>query len=159
MQGATLVELMLVVGIIGAFSAMAIANMPRMSLDMRISRAAHSYTSLLREARGRALANRSFVRVVLDEPNYFRLEEMSCPFGATSSGAGGCTGWTVIRSYAFASEELRNVKADVDLTSEYSPRGLLKSGGAGTVKFTASTRNDALKQSVRITAAGWAEKL
>jgi Tfp pilus assembly protein FimT len=160
MAGASLVELMIVVGIIAAISAMAVANMPRMSLDMRISRAALTYTALLREARGRAMANRSFTRVVLDYSGArtLTLSEKSCPFGAFNSAAANCTAWSEIRVYSFDGEDLRNVETDADLTTIFTPRGLLQSG-SGTIRFSASTRGDALRQNVRITSKGWVEKL
>ncbi len=156
--GATLVELMVVVGIIGALTAAAMAYMPRMSLDLRISRTANTFSGLVREARGRAMADRAYVRVCVSG-NRLMLEERNTVFGAVNSGGDACghANWEKIRSYIMDGSDFTNVLFPPIAIIEYNPRGLLESGN-GLYEFGGAIRTDAVKHMVVINAVGFVEK-
>jgi prepilin-type N-terminal cleavage/methylation domain-containing protein len=157
-KGTTLIELMVVVGIIGAISAMAVANLPRLQLDMRIGRAAHIFRGMCQEARGRALANRAFVRVSISAAD-MRMSEKNCPFGAMDSNNPNCELlWENVHIYSRGGEELKHVlvtPATGDVI--YTPQGLLQEGN-GSYQFYATTQPTAVRQTISVSTGGWVER-
>jgi len=152
---------MVVIGIVGVFAAVAVVSLPRISSDMRVSKASHVFAGMVREARGRALADRAFVRIQVETgPKRFRLQKNVCPFEVTDSTDASCDGWSIIEAVQLEDgSEFRGVDFDSSTTTaiEFSPRGLLV-GGAGVVVFKSSSHPNAPKRTVIVNSGGNAER-
>jgi len=124
-RGFTLMELMVVVGVIMVAASVAIANMPRLKLDRRISRAAHILAGTIREARGRAIANRAYVQVVVSVGR-IQLQQQKCPFGNTVYAWGDVVCTQV---------DLRRYRIG-DMSGDFSKVGNSIPGSGGTILFS-----------------------
>jgi len=161
-RGFTLVEMMVVVAIVAILATIATATYPTLQVNIRIARAARVFAGLVREARGRALANRTYVRVRVDATGNFNLSEGRCNFGATSStcacAAGGdCT--TVQRTYAMGRGDFRSVTmVPVNASITFDPWGVYQEATSRLFVFS-GTAPGANARSITLYATGTLETL
>jgi type II secretion system protein H len=80
LRGFSLIELMVVLAIITIMAALPMLFMPHMRTNARISRAARTFVAVVGQARGRAIANGSYVRVRTDASGNIELSEARCKF-------------------------------------------------------------------------------
>ncbi|MBN2358311.1 MAG: GspH/FimT family pseudopilin [Deltaproteobacteria bacterium] len=169
-KGFTLIELMVVVGMISILATMAITSLPFLASDTRMRRVSNTFASLVREARGRALANRAYTAVVISS-DLFSLEmcEKKCAFDSSgyddsdrcSSSSDPCdSGWTTYKLLSLnektaGSEAFHTVFAQAPPGNNivFSPRGQMVLGTPGDYVFT-SGRDANRRTAVRLTASG-----
>lgn len=164
--GFTLIELMVVVALIGIFSVMAITSLPFLESDTKSRRARNVFAAMVREARGRALANRAYVALEISTTGngFIRMCEKKCAFDSANSGdatkclvgggtcsIGGTGGWTAIKNMNFNSQnsnsefyhvKIAAVPSGVADTIIFNPRGRMEPGATGLYMFVAGRSQD-----------------
>ncbi len=177
-SGFTLIELMVVVGLISIFSVMAINSLPFLESDVKSRRARNTFAAMVREARGRALANRAYVAIEISAAGngFVRMCEKKCAFESTSSGdsskcvtgggtcsIGGSGGWTAIKRFNYNSQDSNSEYFHVKILSVpgtgvivFNPRGRMEAGTAGQYVFVAGRTNER-RSVVSLSANGMVE--
>ena len=175
--GFTLIELMVVCALIGIFSVMAITSLPFLESDTKSRRSRNMFAAMVREARGRALANRAYVALEISTAGngFIRMCEKKCAFESSTSadaskcliGGGTCTiggsgGWTAIKRMNFNSQDSNSEFFHVKILSVagntiiFNPRGRMEAGTPGQYDFVAG-RTDERRSVVGLSANGMVE--
>jgi len=127
--GFTLVEVLVVAGLIAVLSAIAAMVMPIALLSARADSGAAQVVSVLRVAREQAIAQRRNVRVQFNDPNQIVITRVEVPGPGT----------TVIRTVWLEGAATFRLFAGVpDTPDAFGNAAPSSFGGAGTIAFTSS---------------------
>ena len=126
-EGYTLAEILIVVGLIGVLSAVAVLVMPFAQAAARADASSAGLASILRMAREQAISQRRTIRITFTDPDQVIIERVDVPGPGT----------TVLNTYTLeAGVDYRLFVGVPDTPDAFGNATAASFGGAATVAFT-----------------------